>query len=112
MKHVRWLNALIDNGVPSKTAAQFIKWHEQNPQVWREFEKLALELIAAGRKRYGAKCIMEVVRFNRMIETRTDFKVNNSYVTYYARIFAIKYPQYEGFFEERKIKGLKEQEAA
>jgi hypothetical protein len=112
MKRARWLNLLTDVGVPSGTARQFLDWHEQNPDVWREFEILALELIDSGRKRYGAKAILEVVRFNKTVKTKSEFSVNNNYSAYYARIFAIKYPQHSDFFEQRKIKGLSDKEAA
>lgn len=111
MIRTRWHNALIDAGVPSDTAKQFLDWHQQNPQVWAEFEKLALRLIQAGRKKFGAKAIVEVVRFNRTIATKTDFKINNNYAPYYARIFVIKYPLHSDFFEQREIKGLKKEAA-
>ena len=100
--------ALEDMGVDSDTAAQFIGWHQRNPEVWKAFEAFALKLIARGMKHYGAKAIMEVVRYDQALKSSGEFKVNNNYSAYYARIFTLKYPQHKDFFEFREVRGLKE----
>lgn len=79
----------------------FIKYHQENPEIWQEFKSLALRLIGRGVKRYGAKCIMEVVRYHKTITTKGEFKINNSYTAHYARAFIAKYPQHKDFFETR-----------
>ena len=40
----------------------FKKYHEENPQVYKEFERIALQLIKRGYIRIGAKQIVEVIR--------------------------------------------------
>jgi hypothetical protein len=100
--------ALIALGVPADTADKFLAWHRAHPNVWESFERRALELIARGIKRYGAKTIAEVIRYHDAIERgKDDFDLNNNYVSYYARIFRLKHPQHKDFFEVRSVKGLK-----
>ena len=99
---------LLADGVSPTTIDIFLKWHQQNPAVWKAFESTALEAINAGFKRWGAKGIAEIVRWRLSLETKSDFKLNNNFVAYYARVFALKYPQHADFFEFREARGLKE----
>lgn len=103
------IGALVADGLNVETAYMFVQWHKANPIVWQKFERKALALIAKGKKRWGAKAIMEYVRFERAEEEGgefDDYAVNNNYPAYYARIFAFKYPQHKDFFEFREVKGL------
>jgi len=95
-------------GINASTIDQFIDHHRKNPEIWREFERFALRAVKAGRQRLGAKAIMERVRWETEVEGGVDWKCNNSYTAYYARMFAAKYPEAKGMFEFRTIKGLKE----
>lgn len=94
--------------VPSETWDKFLAYHAENPAVWLEFEKLALMAIERGVKKWGAKGIFEVVRWKSEIEDRVEFKANNNFASYYARVFELKHPAHAGFFEKRTINGLKE----
>ena len=77
-----------------------IKFDRDNPEVWYEFERLALDLMER-TNHYGAKAIFEVMRFHRALETDdTQFKLNNNYTSYYARKFNLKYNT--DFFETRQ----------
>lgn len=82
----------------------FIRAHVESPEVWSAFEHTALLLIAMG-KRAGAIDILGRVRWETHIEGGAEWKVNNNYAPYYARIFAAKYPEHYGFFEFRKVRG-------
>lgn len=75
-----------------------------SPEVWREFEALTLRLALEG-KRAGAVDILARVRWERQVEQRLEFKCNNTDAPYYARIFALKHPQFRDFFEFRKVGG-------
>lgn len=94
---------LFDN---PQTLSEYEAYDREHPDIWREFENVALSLIASGVEHYGAKAIMEVVRFHRTIDsTATEpFKINNNFTAYYARKFMRKYPMYDGFFETRKAR--------
>lgn len=79
------------------------RYDRENPEVWQEFERLALELIRRGVQHYGAKAVMEVVRYHRTVGSNDPhFKVNNSFTSYYARQFARRYPKYREFFDMRR----------
>lgn len=93
-------------GIDPATRAAFLSWHRNNPQVWTEFERFALEAANRGR-RIGAKAVAERVRWESEIVRNEEFKIDNSFVSYYARIFAAKYPQHAGFFEFREVSGLR-----
>lgn len=94
--------ALAD--VPKNTRAKFLKYHMENPQIWPAFEKFALQVLTK-RKRMGAKAIAERVRYEIEIEQDGEFKLNNSYISYFGRIFMHKY-KCPDFFETRAISGL------
>lgn len=82
---------------------QEVLYDTQNPEIWAEFEKIALKLIRQGITHYGAKSIFEVIRWHRIVRANDkQFKINNNYTAYYARKFLQKYPQYQDFFETRK----------
>lgn len=100
------ISVLIAQGVPLETAQAFLAWHRDNPAIWREFERLTLEAIAKGRK-VGAKAVMERVRWEVEVERGGEWKCNNNYTAYYARMFGAKYPQHRDYFEYREVKGLK-----
>ena len=91
--------------VPPETWAKFIEYHRANPKVWEQFQRFALQAAESGRK-LGAKAIAERVRWETEIEKGEEFKFCNSYVSYYARIFAAKHPEHSDYFEFRTIKGL------
>lgn len=97
--------ALAD--VPEQTRAEFMRYHMAHPEIWKAFERFALQAFAAGKKHYGAKGIFERVRWETEIVHGREFKANNNYVSYFARIFAAKYPEARDFFEFREIKGLR-----
>lgn len=91
----------------SKIKVAFEQFHSANPKVWELFCKFSLEAANSGRKHLGAKAVMERIRWQTMIETdaKESFKVNNSYTAYYARKFALAYPEYDGLFTMRKVVG-------
>lgn len=99
--------ALLSDGIDINTVNLFLGWHKQNPQVWQMFEKVAMEAINAGIASWGAKGIAEVVRWKLSIEKKGEYKCNNNFVSYYARVFTLKHPQHKEFFEFRECKGLR-----
>jgi hypothetical protein len=94
------------SGVDKDTQDRFLAYHNQHPEVWQAFERFALEA-AEVRGRYGAKGIMERVRWHTEITRGEDFKANNNFTAYYARIFVAKHPRFSGLFEFREINGLR-----
>lgn len=101
-----WRDQLIKSGVPARTVDKFLQVHDDHPEVWKAFERVTLSTIARGKKA-GAKTIAEWVRYEvEILAGGSDYKINNNYTAYYARIFALKYPQHRDFFEFREVKGI------
>lgn len=88
-------------GYDQAKVMKFLAWYTSRPKAWRYFEKIALDLIGAGRKA-GAIDILGKIRWDCEIMGSDDFKCNNDYAPMLARVFAMKHPQHEDFFEFRK----------
>jgi len=86
--------------------AKFLRFHIKYPSVYVFFERFALQLILAGRKKIGAKMIAERVRWECYTGSKDDreFKLNNNYIAYYARLFTENHPEYQSYFEFRPLK--------
>lgn len=84
---------------------EFEEFHNANPDVFRMFTNYAFDAIRLNRKNFGAAMIIQRIRWYCMVETTgSEFKVNNNYSPYYARLFELKFPHYKGFFKTRAIK--------
>jgi len=85
--------------------ASFERFHAAHPDVYAHFERFALDLIQAGRQHYGAKSIMERIRWHYVTSSSgEEFKLNNVYTSRYVRLFIQRHPEHEGFFETRQLK--------
>lgn len=83
--------------------AGFWPWLENNRHVYREFVKLAKRMKRAGRARYGAKGIVEVLRWNTNLKQvgEPELKLNNNYTSGLARLAMSEHPELKGFFQIR-----------
>lgn len=84
------------------TENAFRAYHANNPQIYEQFVVFTFQAINAGRKHLGAKMIAERMRFESLVSGDDGFKINNSYIAFYARMFERNYPQHKGLFEFRK----------
>lgn len=92
--------------VESQAAQRFREFDEKNPRVYEELVELTKEAYQHGRRKIGIKMMIEVIRWNRFIQTTGDtFKVNNNFAPRYARKIMAQYPEYDGIFE---LRGMKE----
>jgi hypothetical protein len=99
-----------------KTIQQaFVEYHNANPSIYVEFEKMALRAIGAGKKKISFKMIMNVIRWEKFIQTEeptlftlnnevVKFKINDAYGSRYARMFAQKYPEHVDKIELRCLR--------
>jgi len=86
-------------------AEAFSRFDRENPAVFQELRRLALELKAAGRQHYGLKSLFEVLRWEYALKTEGEaFKLNNNYTAFYARMLMAAEPDLQGFFEIREAK--------
>jgi hypothetical protein len=89
----------------SPAVAKFLEFHAANPGVYLELRDLALDLKDRGRKFYGIMALLNVVRWQRAIRTTTaddDYKVNNNWAPFYARLLMSENPELDGFFQLRR----------
>ncbi len=80
------------------------EFHKRNPEVWKRFQEIALELIRRGQKRYGAQTIFAIIRWESWLGDGgvTAFKINNDYAPLYSRRFQRTYPEHGNFFSTRR----------
>ena len=84
------------------TIQDFLDYHAANPKIWELFLKFTMQVISRGYRHFGAKCVMERVRWYINVETKEDpWKINNNFAAFYARKFMEMYPEYLGFFRRR-----------
>ena len=86
--------------------SKFEAYHQAHPGIYQRFKDLALRLIEQGKTHYGAKTIMEVIRYHTDADSRpgSKFKIDNSFSAYYARKFADDHPEHKHFFSMRQLK--------
>lgn len=83
---------------------RFALFDAANPRVYELFERFALEK-ASTRTHYSADAIMHRVRWECDAvdaEDGSGFRVNNNFVTHYARKFEQAHPECVGFFRFRR----------
>lgn len=84
---------------------KFREFHQKNPEVYRELVKLAYQAHERGRKKIGMQMLVEVFRWNRLIQTKGDvYKINNNYGSRYARMIMEDHPELEGIFNTRELR--------
>lgn len=82
-----------------KTAEQY---HKENPRIYEVFENLTFQTIAKGFSHYGVSGIFELIRWHTGVSANDkEFKINNNYKPYYARLFEKNHPRHKGFFRKR-----------
>lgn len=84
---------------------QCIRYHKAHPKVWTLFCQFTFELIERGFKNYGAKAVMERIRWETdqaNVKGMSEFKIGNNYTAFYARRFMKKNSEHDGFFRLRK----------
>lgn len=93
-----------DKDKMKRRVIKFVKYHMKYPQIWRAFKSKGQELWESGCRHFGSAAIIQSIRFDTAVQTGGDFKINNNYSPFYARMFEIKYPATKGFFEKRGLK--------
>jgi hypothetical protein len=92
-------------GYPAEVLHRFNEWHQANPHIYRHFKQLATQMRAAGRERYSARTIMEVMRWHYDLKTVGDvFEINDNFTPIYVRLLIHYHPEFSGFFELRVVR--------
>jgi hypothetical protein len=85
------------------TAGKFERFHAESPEVYRTLVALARQwVVRTGRARIGIATLYERARWELAISTSDpDFKLNNTYRAYYARLIMLQERNLEHLFEVR-----------
>ena len=83
------------------TKENFIKHDNENPEIYAMFVKFALQ-VASVRSYYSAKNIFHRMRWETAIEEKgSDFKIDDGWISHYARKFMDEYPKHNDLFQIR-----------
>lgn len=85
------------------------KWkvfHAENPHVYRKFREYAIRIKNRGKDKYSAWTIVNVIRWESdLAETQgSPFLISNDFIALYARLLVYQHPEFEGFFDLKKMK--------
>ena len=76
-----------------------------NPHIYEAFELQALKALVKGRKKISAKLIINWIRWNEYLESSDkNFRINDAYQAYYARLFVAYNPEHSDAFNFRKLR--------
>jgi len=85
--------------------AEVVAFHRAHPEVWAHFERYALQLVLAGRARFGARCVWERLRWESLVNPGAfgsdELKLNNNHFPFYSRRFARLHPEHAQLFRFR-----------
>lgn len=92
------------NTPPTTTAERFAEFHLKSPDVYHTLVALARQWVErTGRRRLGIATLYERARWEIAVTTSDpDFKLNNSYRAYYARLIMAREPDLQELFATRK----------
>lgn len=85
------------------TKENFEKFDAEHPELYQAFKKIALRA-ALARSRYSARGIFHIIRWESLVSTGTDYKIDDGWSPHYARKFMAEYPEHGEFFETRTRK--------
>jgi hypothetical protein len=87
------------NGKWSKD--NFVKFDQEHPEIYEMFERFSKQ--ASGKRSYfSAKAIMHRIRWETLIGEKKDYKIDDGWISHYARKFMELNPHLDGFFQTRK----------
>lgn len=84
---------------------RFNEFNANHPHIFNLFCTFALQVKARGKK-IGAKAIAERIRWEIYFELPKleEYKINNNYISRYARLAVKKYPELITVFNFRSLK--------
>jgi len=82
------------------TKENFNEYHKNNPKIYTLFVKFT-NMATQRKKYYSAKAIFHRIRWESMISGEGDYKIDDGWISHYARKFMDDFPQHSGFFQTR-----------
>lgn len=86
--------------------ARFLEFHHANPAVYSALVSLARQWKEAGHERCSMDMLVHIVRWQYGTSTQSDdgFKINDHYVSRYARLIAANEPALAEMFTTRALR--------
>lgn len=84
----------------------FWLFHTANPAVLLKLREMACGLVRRGQEKVSIYMLFEVLRWQHLLDTddpSSEFKLNNNYRPYYARLLTMMDEELEGRFEMRSV---------
>jgi hypothetical protein len=82
---------------------RFERFHSLNPHVYEAIASLVRQLKRRGHKRISMRGLFEFLRTSHALQTAgDDYKLNNNFTSFYARLIAVKEPELASLFEFRR----------
>lgn len=88
---------LIEAGFSQERVLKFKQFHDENSDIWKAFETEALRIAQLKPTYYSADDVAHAVRHQLRKE------INNNWISFYARVFAFKYPTFSNLFRFKKV---------
>jgi hypothetical protein len=85
----------------SRIESDFQQFHSENPGVYRDFCRLAIEAVNRGFPRVSSDFLLHQIRW----DSDRRLKINNNFSAYYARMFVREFPRHSHLFELRVTRG-------
>jgi len=82
----------------------FFRHMSEEPDEWPLVEEVLLRRCQRGELRVGGMGFVDDLRREGKKVRRGEFLFNNNWSPYYARLFALKYPEFRDRFEFRKLR--------
>jgi len=98
------LEGIVEDDGQGSIQERFERFHEANPQVYRELRRMALDLACKGLPRIGIGMLWEVLRYSSIQTTGKDFKLNDHFRSRYARLLLQREPSLESRIELRQLR--------
>ena len=96
---------MMMNSVDKSSKDLVTEWkhfHVKNPEVYELFKRFAFEAINKGHLRLSSEMIINRIRWETSVVTSDkDYKINNDYKPFYARLFMEENQTYGNFFNTR-----------
>lgn len=104
IQKARVLGCIYDYAEPMKWWTELPEYVYENMHIFRQFLQYAVRMRNTGRDHYGAKTIIEVVRYHSNLEDSSEFKINNNVCPEFARLAMLMFPETfpDGWFEIRE----------
>jgi hypothetical protein len=86
-----------------------LDYHQRSPEIYEAFCDFTQEAIDANWEHYGSMDIIGRIRWHTHIEKKDrGFKIVNAMHPYYARVWMVLHPKYEGFFrvQDKPLRGM------